>query len=140
MAVILPAQHIVIVIVLQAARIGAVHVDSGHAELERFRRRLQDAAAPVIRAFHLLVRRPAFLDLDLDQASQIPIERALPAACLVEPSDPSWRRVVISLTSGKNGMLRWINSSCCAACHMSSGAGVPTLFPRLAQAPARPAH
>ncbi|MGY4285149.1 hypothetical protein ACVWXO_004369 [Bradyrhizobium sp. LM2.7] len=75
-----------IVLVLEAARIGAVHVDRGDAKLERLGDRFKDAAAPIIRTLHLLVRRPALLDPRLDETREILVERALFTIGFVEPS------------------------------------------------------
>src|SRR5579883_580880 len=85
-AVILAAEHVAITLVLEATRIGAIHVHGGDAELERLGSWLQDTAAPVIRSVDLLVCRPSLLNSDFNQAAQILIERALLAIFLVEPA------------------------------------------------------
>src|ERR1700743_3174239 len=106
MAVILSAQHIVVFIVLETHGSLAVHVDGRNAELEGLRRRLKNAAAPIIRTVDFLVGSPSLLYPDLYETREVLVQIAPLAVFLVEPPfHLGARRHVLDLLKERNASL-----------------------------------
>ena len=81
----LAPKNVVVMFVPEPARIPAVHVDGGDAEMEGLRRGFGDPAAPIIGPVHFLIGGPPFFHPELDQPGEIPVEVAVLAVFLVQP-------------------------------------------------------
>src|SRR5262249_11389047 len=85
MTVILPTQYVVVLVVLEARRGFAVHIDGSDAEMECLRRRLGNAAAPIVWAGDFVVGSPSFLHPGLYQTREILVQIASFTVLFVEP-------------------------------------------------------
>src|SRR3546814_14942241 len=66
--VVVTAEHVLVLFILEGLGLAAVHVHCGDAELGGFRRSFEDPAAPVVWAVNFQIRAPAFLYACRDHA------------------------------------------------------------------------